>query len=96
MNKVLNDEKELNARIFQFPNSAIKYNGKKINYYDFINNYDDINLKKAIINIVPKINVDKINNFIDNVAYISNLQKKFYKYYIKARYDILLLPVTKK
>lgn len=34
-------------------------NGKKINYYDFINNYD-ANLKEAIINIVPRIDVDKL------------------------------------
>lgn len=36
MQAVLTNEAELHARVFQFPTSAIKLNGRKINYYDFI------------------------------------------------------------
>ena len=35
MQRVLKDEDELNSRVYQFPTSAIKQNGRKINYYDF-------------------------------------------------------------
>ena len=35
MKKVLANEAELHARVFQFPTSAIKLKGRKINYYDF-------------------------------------------------------------
>lgn len=36
MKTILENKDELNARIFQFPTSAIKLNDRKINYYDFI------------------------------------------------------------
>ncbi|MDO4207692.1 MAG: HipA domain-containing protein, partial [Lachnospiraceae bacterium] len=37
MEKVLSNEAELHARVFQYPTSAIKLRGQKINYYDFLN-----------------------------------------------------------
>ena len=36
MQKVLENESELHARIFQFPTSANKLKGRKVNYYDFL------------------------------------------------------------
>ncbi len=36
--------------------------------------------------------MDKIGAFIDEVPYLSELQRKFYKHYIKARYDLILVP----
>ena len=42
MNGVLTNEDELNARVYQFPTSALKVHNKKINYYDFISsNHND-------------------------------------------------------
>lgn len=96
MKSILENEDELNARIFQFPTSAIKLNDRKINYYDFISSMDNKDCNAAILRIVPKIKLDNINDFIDNTAYISDLQKEFYKTYITARYDVILLPVYKK
>lgn len=64
MQRVLEDENELNSRVYQFPTSAIKQNGRKISYYDFI----------------------------DKVPCISDLQKEFYKTYISARYEKIIMP----
>ena len=47
---------------------------------------------EAIGRIAPKINMDQINDFIDKVPYISELQKEFYKRYISARYEKIILP----
>ena len=91
-NKVLADINELNARIFQFPTSAIKENGIKINYYNFIVNTQNEDCQKALIEIVSKIQKDEIDEFIDNVPYINELDKKFYKKYINERYEKILLP----
>lgn len=52
--------------------------------------YDGCN--EAVKRIVPRINMDKIGAFIDEVPYLSELQRKFYKHYIKARYDLILVP----
>lgn len=96
MKKVLTDENELNARIFRFPTSAIKYQGRKINYYDFLLSMPDENCKKALVRMSSRINLDEINAFIDNENYLKAIQKKFYKYYIANRYEKMLMSVYKK
>ena len=93
MQKVLDNEGELNARVYNFPTSAIKLNDRKINYYDFIKSKKNEDLNKAILKIFPKINMDEINNLIDDTPYISDNQKLFYKTYLNARYEKILAPV---
>lgn len=92
MRNVLNNEDELNARIYRFPTSAVKLDGHKINYYDFLmsGEYDDCD--EAIVRIVPRIDMEKIEQLINETPYITDLQKDFYKAYINARYEKILLP----
>lgn len=92
MRLVLQNSAEMNARIFHFPTSAIKYDGQKINYHQFLmsGKYDGCN--KAITEIFPKISIDVINEFIDTLHYLSDLQREFYKEYIAARYEQILIP----
>ncbi len=91
MKKILDNEDELNARIYQFPTSAIKLNGQKINYYDFLTSKKYPDCDRALLRISEKINIEKINVFIDSVPYISDLQREFYKTYAKARYNKIIL-----
>ena len=92
MRNVLNNEDELNASIYRFPTSAVKLDGQKINYYDFLmsGEYDDCD--EAIVRIVPRIDMEKIEQLINETPYITDLQKDFYKAYINARYKKILLP----
>lgn len=96
MDKVLKNEDELNARIFQFPASAIREHGRKICYYDFLMAGEYPECNKALLRIVPRINIKEIQDFIDTVPYLSELQNRFYKTYIRARLERLLLPAYKK
>ena len=92
MRNVLTNEDELNARIYRFPTSAVKLDGQKINYYDFLmsGEYDDCD--EAIVRIVPRIDMEKIEQLVNETPYITDLQKDFYKAYINARYEKILLP----
>lgn len=90
MNAVLTNENELNARVYQFPTSALKINNRKINYYDFISSSQNADCIAALERIVPKINIEKICNLIETTPYITELQKEFYKKYIVARYEKIL------
>lgn len=92
MHKVLENEEELNARIYHFPSSMVKINGNKIKYYDFMVSCENEDYINAMTRIVPKINIDNIHGFIDDVPYISELQKEFYKTYITARYEKIIVP----
>ena len=44
---------------------------------------------KAIERIFPKINIDEINDFINNIECISNTRKNFYMSIINKRYEII-------
>lgn len=92
MRNVLNNEDELNARIYRFPTSAVKLDGQKINYYDFLMSGEYDNCDEAIVRIVPRIDMEKIEQLINETPYITDLQKDFYKAYINARYEKILLP----
>ena len=93
MNKVLSDRSELESRVYTFPTSAVKLNGQKINYYDFLSSTDNVDCVDVLNRIIPQIDIEKINTFIDNVPYISDLQKDFYKTYITARWEMIIEPV---
>lgn len=96
MQKVLDSETELHARIFQFPTSAIKLHGRKINYYDFLTGagtaatYPDC--AAAVKRIVPQIDVEQITQFIQQIPSLSARQKQFYTRYVTARHDLLIRP----
>ena len=87
----LNDYSELEKRIYTFPNSAIKIDGVKISPYKYINSLSNDNCNKALLKIYPKIDIQKINEFIDSIP-ISDLRKEYYKTIIFERYDKILTP----
>ena len=69
--------------------SCLKENNKKINYMTFIKSRKNNECNEALIRIYNNINIDKINDFIDNIEGISDVRKDFYKKIISMRYDIL-------
>ena len=90
MQEMLNDEDEINARIYVFPTSSIKENDKKINYYDYITSLKNEECTNALKRLYPRINLEKINEIIDTTPTISNIRKEFYKKMIKERYEKIL------
>lgn len=92
MRKVLANESELHARVYQFPTSAIKLNGRKINYYDFLNHTDNDDCREALKRITPRIDMNEICGFIDSIPCITELHKEFYKKYICSRYELIICP----
>ena len=92
MRKVLSEESELHARVYQFPTSAIRLRGRKINYYDFLNSGENEDCNDALLRIVPRIDMEKIAQFIDRVEGITELQKQFYQRYLASRYDLIIRP----
>ena len=80
----------MEARVFVFPTSALKINGKKINYFEYINSLEDENCNKALIEIFEKINIDEINKIIEQTPFISDIRKEFYKKIINMRYEKIL------
>lgn len=78
MSAILSSKEEMDARVFVFPTSAIQYEGKKINYFDFISSLQNNDCNSALMRIAPKINMSAIEKMINDISCISDLQKKFY------------------
>lgn len=91
MQNVINSKEETDKRIFKFPTSQIKLHHKKSSYYDVIHSLEFNECNKALVDVYERISIEKINSFIDNdVAFINDLQKEFYKHMIKNRYEKII------
>lgn len=69
--------------------SCLKEENKRINYMSYIKDMKNIYVNKALIRVFNNIEIDKINDFIDNIKIISEMRKEFYKKLINIRYNIL-------
>ncbi len=64
---------------------------ERINYYDFITSRNNDDCNAALDRMKNRIDMEKISDFIDTVPYINELQRDFYKKYISARYEIIIM-----
>lgn len=95
MEEVLNNEGLLRDYI-KNTSSAIKYNGSKIKYYDFIAKLENDDCSEALMRMYPRIDINKINDIIDEIPCITDIRKKFYKIIIKYKYEDILQVAYKK
>ena len=89
MRRVIEDKSERDARIYNFPASALKEGGKKVNYVDFVKRHALDILAPSLARILPRIDMEKVNEFIDDAPHLSDLQRRFYKCYLAARLETL-------
>ena len=90
MNAVLTDEKELKFRVYEIPTSAIMVNERKLKYFDFISSLSNEGCNSALRRIVPKIDMRRIADIIDETPFITDLQKSFYKTMLQSRKQYIL------
>lgn len=87
--KIMDDEEELNRRIYTFPTSQIKLDNKKSSYYQVISSLKFEECNNALKRIYPRIDLNKINNIIDLLK-ISDIHKQFYKKLLLLRYEKII------
>lgn len=90
MKKVLEDPAERDLRVFEIPLSGIKINGQKIRYFDFLSSLQNKDCNKALKRILPKIDMERINQIVDETPFLSELQISFYKTMLKERKERIL------
>ncbi len=88
--EIINDEEEMDARVFVFPTSALKINDKKINYFEYISKLENEECNNALSRIFPKIDLESVNKIIEETPFISDIRKEFYKKIIQMRYEKIL------
>ena len=88
---VLGNQEEIDMRIYKFPTSQVKYQGKKSSYYEIISSLAFEECNNALVRIVKRVDMNKIDKLIDSVENISERRKEFYKIILKQRYEKILL-----
>ena len=84
MKAIMKDPKEIENRIYVFPNSALKEQDKKINYFSFLSTTKNKDCIEALRYVQQHYNEEKIKNILAK-APISNVKKEFYLLIIKER-----------
>lgn len=85
MQQILQDKAEIENRVFVFPNSIYKQNGRKVNYREFLINTDNVLCRRILQDINARIDEEWINSFIDGMEVISEVRKTFYKTMLHCR-----------
>ncbi len=89
MRFVLENDGEIDERVYRFPTSQIKLGDRKSSYFEVISSLRYKECNEALLKIVPRVDLGKIDGLIDSLD-ISNTHKAFYKTMIKARYEKIL------
>ena len=100
MELILSDELRFKESVYVSRTCAFYENDKKINPLKYIESQKNEELNEAILRIVPKIDMNRIEDLIfsvpneyENIRIISDIQKDFYFKSLKYRYDNILMPV---
>ena len=96
MEKIIADQREIDQRIYVFPNSAIKIDGKKVNYYSFLTQTQDRTVLRSILDVVERISLNEVLAIVDATPFLSDVQKRFYKTMLSERYCKILLPAASR
>ena len=76
--------------------SAIRDNGARIKYYDFITNIKNKDCNEALMRTYKKIDINKIFELIDSINIITKIRRDFYKKVIGEKYNKILTVAYKK
>lgn len=92
MQVVLHNVGEINTRVYNRPTSALKQNGRRINYYAYLLSTENTDCITALTRIYPRIDIGRIARLIDGIEILSGLQQQFYKTMLQERYRLILTP----
>ena len=90
MKNVLQDEAEIDQRIYTFPTSSIEEGGKKISYFDYISSLKNPDCNEALKRVCSRIDLDAIHNFLEGVPELLPIQREFYLTMLTERKEKIL------
>ena len=89
MEAIIKDRKEIENRLYVFPNSALKENGKKINYFGYLSKTTEISCITTMEYVEKHYDEKAIKKIIEETP-ISKIKKQFYFLMIKERKENIL------
>lgn len=96
MKEIMKSEEETDKRIYRFPTSQVKLNGKKSSYFEVIHSLQFEECNDALRYIMSQLDMAEVEKLIEETPLISEIQKAFYKHILMARYNKILLSSYEK
>ena len=96
MMEIMNSEEETEKRIYKFPTSQVKLNGKKSSYFEVINSLQFEECNQALRYVMIQLELSKVEQLLDETPLITDIQRTFYKHMIAARYEKILVASFEK
>lgn len=96
MIEIMESEEETNKRIYKFPTSQVKLNGKKSSYFEVINSLQFEECNAALRHVIMQLDMVKVEQLLDEMPLITDVQRVFYKHMIIARYNKILMASFEK
>ena len=103
LSSIFKDDFKFKQSVYDSSISIYTLDEKKINPLKFIESMDNIECNKAILRIVPKINLNKISNIFNELPeeynglpILSKIQKKYYLKSLEYKYNNVLIPIYNK
>lgn len=90
MKEIMESEEETDKRIFKFPTSQVKLNGKKSSYFEVINSLQFEECNDALRYVMMQLDMSEVEKLIDETPLISDVQREFYKHMTTVRYNKIL------
>ena len=90
MEHVMESRKEIEQRVYTFPNSAIMVDGKKLSYFQYISSLTDPDCNAALHRIAPRIDMEAIEKIIEEAPVLLPIQRTFYCAMLRERKERII------
>lgn len=89
--EIINSSEEREKRVYLFPTSQIKLDGKKSSYYDVIASHRFAECDQALERVVKRLDFSEVLALVGTLDFMSETRKKFLAVMLEERYEKLLL-----
>ena len=92
MQELMRDRTLLEERVRTFPRAALRIGKSKVRYHEFLLSPEGSKARRALGEILPRIDFKKVSELIQQTPYISEVRREFYTHLLEARTDVILRP----
>ncbi|WP_172135108.1 HipA domain-containing protein [Adlercreutzia sp. ZJ473] len=96
MARIIASDEETRKRVFDFPTSQVKLDGRKSSYYEVISSLAFPECNKALANVVARLDMDAVRACVADLADASETRRLFYTHMLDARYELILRSAYEK
>ncbi len=91
LREVMDSEREMLRRVYEFPTSQVRLGGRKSSYYDVISSGAFPECAEALAYVLERLDMGEVFALVDALPRVSEARREFYRRMLDARYRLILL-----